>query len=210
MTRRAAALVLLAWAAALPCGAAWAQAAPPLEPTSAEAAALDQGRGFVEVTPDPDGASGFIRAGIDIAAPREVVWRVMTDCALAPRISVGLKSCRVLQRDPQGRWDVREHVSRLIPVLPQIRTEFRTDYAPIEGFAYRRTGGDMKVLEGRWRLIVLPGGQVRVISEGRAQAPFVLPGAMARLVLRREAVMALAALKRESLALAAQRVKSGP
>ena len=200
--------IALTLAAALISGAARAQAVSTLEPTPAEAAALSQGRGFVEVTPDADGASGFIRAGIDIAAPREVIWRVLTDCAFAPRLAMGLKSCRVLQKDPQGRWDVREHVSRLIPVLPQIRTEFRTDYEPLDGFAYRRTGGDMKVLEGRWRLIPLPGGKVRVISEGRAEAPFVLPGAMSRLVLHREAAMALSALKRESLDLAAQGVKS--
>ncbi|MCI3135135.1 SRPBCC family protein [Phenylobacterium aquaticum] len=196
--------VVLALAAALLAGAARAEAISTLEPTPAEAAALDQGRGFVEVTPDAAGASGFIRAGIDIPAPREAVWRALTDCALAPRIAVGLKSCRVLRRDPEGRWDVREHVSRLIPLLPQIRTEFRSDYDPLDGFTYRRTGGDMQVLEGRWRLISLPGGKVRVISEGRAQAPFVTPGPMARLVLHREAAMALAALKRESLALAAQ------
>lgn len=202
--------VAIALAAALIPGAARAEAVTTLEPTRAEAAALDQERGFVQVSPDPDGASGFIRAGIDIAAPLEVVWRVMTDCALAPRIAVGLKSCRVLQKDPQGRWDLREHVFRLIPLLPEIRTEFRTDFEPMRGFAYRRTGGDMRVLEGRWRLIVLPSGKVRAISEGHAQAPFVLPGAMSRMVLHREAAMALSALRRESLALAAQEAKSAP
>lgn len=202
--------VAIALAAALIPGAARAEAVTTLEPTRAEAAVLDQGRGFVQVSPDPDGASGFIRAGIDIAAPLEVVWRVMTDCALAPRIAVGLKSCRVLQKDPQGRWDLREHVFRLIPLLPEIRTEFRTDFEPMRGFAYRRTGGDMRVLEGRWRLIVLPSGKVRAISEGHAQAPFVLPGAMSRMVLHREAAMALSALRRESLALAAQEAKSAP
>lgn len=196
--------VVLVLAATLLAGAARAEAISTLEPTPAEARVLDQGRGFVEVTPDAAGASGFIRAGIDIPAPREAVWRALTDCALVPRIAVGLRSCRVLRRDPEGRWDVREHVSRLIPLLPEIRTEFRSDYTPLDGFSYRRTGGDMQVLEGRWRLIALPGGKVRVISEGRAQAPFVTPGPMARLVLHREAAMALAALKRESLALAAQ------
>ena len=62
-------------------------------------AQLERGRPFVEVSPGADGSSGVILAAIDVAAPQGVVWSVMTDCDLAPKMVAGLKSCRVLERE---------------------------------------------------------------------------------------------------------------
>ena len=161
-------------------------------------AALDRGRPYAEVKPDADGSSGVIRAAIDIAAPPEVIWSVMTDCNLAPRMVVNLKSCRILERDPQGRWDVREQVSR--PTFaPSVRSVFREDFEPPTRMTFHRTGGDLDVLEGEWRLTP-HGDQTRVTYEARVAAPFSVPGWVARLVLRHDVPMALLALRREALA----------
>ena len=65
----------------------------------------------VEVSPDPDVASGLIRGVVDIPAPPQAVWAVLVDCDLAPRMVRRLKSCRIVERDPAGGWDVREHIS---------------------------------------------------------------------------------------------------
>jgi uncharacterized protein YndB with AHSA1/START domain len=168
------------------------------EPSAETAEALSRGRIFLEVKPDPDGASGRIRAAIDVAAPPEAVWRVLVDCDLAPRMVRTLKSCRVLDRDPLGHWDVREHVSKPVLFVPPMRSVFRSDYDPPHGFSLHRTGGDLTVLEGSWRLIPLDGGRrTRVIYESRAAAPFAVPGALARIVLREQAAAALTALRRE-------------
>jgi len=150
------------------------------------------------VRPDADGSSGVIRAAIDIAAPPEVIWSVMTDCDLAPRMVANLQSCRVLERDPQGRWDVREQVSR--PTFaPSVRTVFREDFEAPRRMTFHRVGGDLKVLEGEWRLTP-HGDRTQVTYEARVAAPFSVPGWVARLVLRHDVPMALLALRRESLA----------
>jgi hypothetical protein len=163
--------------------------------------ALARGEAWFEVRPDPAGAAGRMRAVEDVAAPPERVFAVMTDCALAPRMALSLKSCRILERDPAGRWDVREHVSKAMLFFPSVRSVFRSDYDPPRGFAYRRTGGDLKVLEGEWRLTPLDGGRrTRVAFEGRAALPFAVPHAIARAVLRQQVSRALAALRRECLA----------
>lgn len=125
----------------------------------------------------------------------------MTDCALAPRMVSGLKSCRVLSRDPDGRWDIREHVSRSLLFLPKVVSVFRSDYDPPRGFTFRRVGGDLKVLEGSWSLEPLDGGtRTRVIYESRAALPYAVPGPLARMVLRDQVAMALKGLRRECLA----------
>jgi len=188
--RRALLIAGLALAAAQP---AWA-----LELTAKAQAALDHGRPFAEVTPGPDGASGVIRAAIDVAAPQAVIWSVMTDCDLAPQMAENLKSCRILQRDPQGRWDVREQVSKA-GLTPSVRSVFREDFESPNRLSFHNVGGDLKVLEGEWRLAA-HGDQVRVTYEAHVAAPFAVPGWMARLVLRHDVPMALLALRREAVA----------
>lgn len=161
-------------------------------------AQLDSGRPYVEVRRDPDGESGMIRGAIEIAAPPEVVWSVITDCELAPRMVDSLKSCRILQKDPAGRWDVREDVSRM-GFMPSVRNVFRSDYDPPRSVRFHRVAGDLMVFEGEWR-IEPHGGRTRVLYESRVGAPFRVPGPIARLGLRYEVPRALLALRRESLA----------
>lgn len=187
-------LILAVLAAA---GPAWAMDLPP-----AAQAALDRGKPYVEVRPDVDGSSGVIRAAIDIAAPQGVVWSVVTDCALAPRMVDNLKSCRILERDPQGRWDIREQVSKM-SFVPSVRTVFREDFDPPDRMTFHRTGGDLAVLEGEWRLTP-HGDGVRVTYEARVAAPFSAPGWVARIALRHDVPQALLALRREALARAPQ------
>ena len=157
---------------------------------------LERGRPWVEVRPDADGDSGRVRAAIDIPASKEAIWAKMLDCDAALRMVANMKSCRVLERDPQGRWDVREQVSRAA-FFPAVRSVYRSDYEPPDRIRFHRAGGDMKVLEGEWRLETHVDG-VRVIYEARAAAPFAVPGWIARAALRHDVTAALLALRNEA------------
>jgi hypothetical protein len=159
---------------------------------------LERGRPWVEVRPDADGYSGQVRAAIDIPATKEAIWAKMLDCNAALRMVANLKSCRILDRDPQGRWDVREQISGPA-FLPSVRNIYRSDYDRPNRIRFRRTGGDMQVFEGEWRLETHLDG-VRLTYEARAAAPFTVPGWIARAVLRHDVSAALVALRRETTA----------
>ena len=163
-------------------------------------AMVAQGRPWVLVRPGPGGDEGLVRGAIDIAAPASAVVATIRDCDLAPRMVATLKSCRILERDSAGRWDVREHVSRPTFLLPPVRSVFRSDYEGERLIRFHRTAGDLRRLEGEWRLVERPGGVTRVFYENLATAPFRLPGPLVRLALRRDVPAALLALRRESLA----------
>jgi carbon monoxide dehydrogenase subunit G len=140
----------------------------------------------VEVIADAKGASGDIRAQVDIAASPTVVWKVLVDCGQVAHLMVGAKSCKVLQHDPGGRWDVREQVSQGA-LLPAIRTVLHSDYDSPRAVHFHRIDGDLKVLEGEWRLDPLDQGlRTRVSYDSRVQAPFGIPGFLARTVLRND------------------------
>jgi uncharacterized protein YndB with AHSA1/START domain len=185
--RLALALAVLAAAPA----AAWT-------PDAAALARMQGGRPYVDVRADAEGATGRIRAGIDIAAPREVVWAVITDCGLAPKMVASLRSCRILEKDASGRWDVREHVSRP-RVLPPVRSVFRSEYQKPSRITFRKSGGELRMLEGEWRLEPLADGSgTRVLYEQRAAFAYSVPDALIRMGMRRDVPQALIALRREA------------
>lgn len=180
-------------------------AGPPLAwtPPPELAARLARGEVYADVERTEDGSSGMVRAAVDIKAPASVVWAVILDCARASRMVPSVVSCHVQQRDPAGRWDVREHRVRWNMLMPPMRSVFRSDYTPMRRIAFRCTSaGDLKVCEGEWRLDPLPNGGVRVIYENTAKAPFAAPAFIFREAMRRDVPNALIALRRESLAAA--------
>jgi len=92
-----------------------------------------------------------VRASIRISAAPEAVWAVISDCVGAPRIILHLESCRISERDPRGRWDVREHVINP-PLLPKMRTTVRNEFEPPRRLSFRLLSGDMKASDGAWTL----------------------------------------------------------
>jgi hypothetical protein len=98
------------------------------------------------------------------------------------RFVPGLESCRVIEADPQGRWDVREHRINWAWFLPNIRTVFRAEYEKPRLIRFRRIGGDLKRSEGEWQLEPRDGGTrlfYRAILAADVPAPsFIVVGAI--------------------------------
>jgi uncharacterized protein YndB with AHSA1/START domain len=138
-----------------------------------------------------DNGAGLVRGEVVIAAPPPVVWKVMVDPANTARLMAGTKSCRIIERDPAGRWDVREQISKG-GLLPAVRTVLRSDYQPYTLIRVHQVGGDIKVLEGDWRLSPLDGGtRTKVVYESRMTSPFPAPGPIVRSVLRHDVPVTL-------------------
>lgn len=161
--------------------------------------ALNRGQVFIEVIGEPDNRHGVIHAAIDIAAPRERVWRVMTDCARLPRL-MSNSTCRVVSGDIQSGSDVREQVSAGNMIFPTMHNVVRSDYTPYSLLRFRRTGGDFRTLEGEWRLEPINGGAgTRVIYVNRLAVNLPIPAPLMREGMRRDVPRMLMNLRRESL-----------
>jgi uncharacterized protein YndB with AHSA1/START domain len=157
-------------------------AAPALTPE--ETATLANGEPAVEAHIDPAIDAARVRAAIDIPQPPARVWSVMTDCARMLRFVPGLESCRVIEADPRGRWDVRAHRLNWAWFLPNIRVVFRAEYERPQLIKFRRISGDLKRSEGEWHLVPRDGGRgtrlfYRAILAADVPAPsFIVVGAI--------------------------------
>ena len=182
----------LAASTALAAVAAWS-------PGPAAQTALARGGVFIEVVGEPDNRHGVIRAAIDIAAPRERVWRVMTDCARSGTL-IHNSTCRIVSGNMLAGSDVREQVMAGNIVFPSMHNVVRTDYTPFSSMRFRRTAGDFQTLEGEWRLESINNGAgTRVIYVNRLAVNLRIPAALMREGMRRDVPRMLQNLRRESL-----------
>lgn len=155
---------------------------------------------FAEVSADPGGTAGVVRGRIDIEAPPAVVWNVILDCRRARRMAPNVHSCKVLDRAADGSWDLREMVVAP-PLVPKVRSVFRSSYDPVRRISFKCAGGDVKVCEGEWRLTPLPSGGTRVAYTNRASSPYpAIPASLTRDAMKNDMVKALKALRKECLA----------
>ncbi len=154
---------------------------------------------WADVQPSTDGA-GLIHAAINIAAPPRTVWAVMTDCRMASRLITTMTSCRIVDGDQRSGWDVREQVTKANFFVPEMRNVFRSDYHPYTVIRFHRTSGDLKIMEGEWRLEPINGGAgTQLIYVNRIAANVVAPAFLVRASLKRDTPKALMNLRRESV-----------
>lgn len=163
-----------------------------------EEARLAAGDVLVDVHVDEAQDAANVAAVADIAAKPETVWAVMTDCERAPRFVPDLVSCRVLERDPAGAWDIREHIIDWTWFLPNIRNVFRSDYEAPHRLRFKRVDGDLRLSEGEWRLEPLNGGAAtRVYYTAMLSPNSWVPASFALSSVRSDVPKILRALRRE-------------
>lgn len=106
----------------------------------------------IQVTVREEGSAWRIEVDATMNASQRQIWSVLTNCARAQDFVPHFETCRVVDKDPAGRWDLRENISNP-PFLPRIRTVVRSDYRSPHGFTYKLVNGDLKRSEGSWELI---------------------------------------------------------
>jgi carbon monoxide dehydrogenase subunit G len=161
----------------------------------AQAAASDP---TVQVSTDDKANAAHIVASIDIAAAPLVVWNVLTDCARMPEIFPNLESCRVVESDPAGKWDVRENVIKWAMLMPALRMLVHNTFDPGRLLTFKRISGDMRISQGHWKLEPSAGGTT--LSYDALFAPgFLVPQFMIRQAAQKDMPNLLLAIRKASL-----------
>jgi carbon monoxide dehydrogenase subunit G len=160
----------------------------------------------VHVDTDQKARAAHVSASIDIAAPPPVVWSVITDCARASQIIPNLESCRIVQHDPGGRWDIREHVIKWALLLPKLHTMVRTSYENGHRMLFKRVAGDMRISEGEWRIEPMANAHAtRLFYDALVAPSFPVPEFLVERTVHSDLPNLLQAIERASEADAAKR-----
>lgn len=162
---------------------------------------LAAGETIIRVEPADSPADGHVTAAIDIAAPVARVWQILFECANAPLILPNLTFCGVLEIGPGHAWDVREHRVRWLSMMPEIRSKFRSEYVVGQSIRFTRVGGDMRALDGEWRLTPLAGGRATQLTyDATVGFGALIPSFMIRNSLEKDVPGFLAAIRSAALA----------
>jgi uncharacterized membrane protein len=146
-----------------------------------------------------------VHASIDIAAPPAIVWAVIIDCNRAPKFVPNMESCRIVDRDPAKRWELRETVLNIM-LLPRIRSLSRNEFEPLRRMAFKRAGGDARIADGDWRLEPLAKGKATRLHYSAVLAlNYSVPRFLVENAAARDFPTLLKGIERESLEDAAKR-----
>lgn len=126
-------------------------------------------------------------ASVDIDAPLEEVWKVVEDVLDAPNWQGGLDGMTALEHDDAGRPTLVETENDL--KVRRVKTRVRFSYDGPARLSWKQEKGDLKSVDGSWRLEDLGGGRTRA-----TYALEVDPGRILGMLIRGPAEGAIMAL----------------
>ncbi|MGZ4173577.1 MAG: type II toxin-antitoxin system RatA family toxin [Solirubrobacteraceae bacterium] len=116
-------------------------------------------------------------ASIEIDAPLEEVWTVVEDVVSAPDWQGGLDKITALEHDADGRATVVETENDI--KVRRVKSRVRFSYDGPTLLSWSQEKGDMKSVEGSWKLEDLGGGRTKATYTMDAD-----PGRVLGLVIR--------------------------
>ena len=114
---------------------------------------------------------------IEIDASKEECYEIIADLETTPEWQESMLEIKVLERDEEDRPELVEIKSDA--KVKQVTNRMRFSYDPPDGINWIQEKGDMKSLEGEWRL--------ESLGENRTRATYWLegdPGRMLGMLLR--------------------------
>ncbi len=157
---------------------------------------LKKGEILVSVRQTGNPPKGTVEAVILIESPPENIWRIMTDCREIPNFVPGLAACRVL--DSGHNWEIIEHEVKWIRFLPTFTYVFRAEYKPNRKIEFVRVRGDLREIEGSWRLTPLDQNRRTIVSYSVFLDPgFFIPQWLVRRSLKADLPAVLTSLRKK-------------
>jgi ribosome-associated toxin RatA of RatAB toxin-antitoxin module len=155
--------------------------------------------GEVLVSASVAGSGSDIQGAVQIQAPPETIFRVMTDCAQALEYVPHLEHCAVLDSAEDGSWQVFEQRIDYSWLLPPAHYVFRADYEPYTRIRTHHIRGDFRENRGVWELHPTPDGASTIVTYQAHVVPqFFVPRWMLRSALRRDLPEMLRRLRERS------------
>lgn len=136
-----------------------------------------------------------IKLAVDIAAPPQVIWDILTACQIAPEYVSNVQSCRKLEALDGGRSDLFVQVIKPAFFIPAFEHVFRLDYTPYTRIDVHRVSGPIAHMEGSWWLLPQTDGRTLLVYNLALDPGFPIPRFFVRAMLKRDAPRVLSAVR---------------
>lgn len=108
----------------------------------------------------------------EIDAPLDEVWALVADVEQAPEWQGGLKAIRALERDGEGRATLCETESDA--KVRTVKSVVRFRYEPPTALRWSQEKGELKSLEGSWKL--------EDLGQNRTRATYAIEAELGRML----------------------------
>ncbi len=136
-----------------------------------------------------------IKLAVEIAAPPQVIWDILTACQIAPEYVPNVQSCRKLEVLDGGRADLFVQVIKPVFFIPAFEHVFRLDYTPYTRIDVHRVSGPIAHMDGSWWLLPQPDGRTLLVYNLALDPGFPIPRFFVRATLKRDAPRVLSAVR---------------
>ena len=136
-----------------------------------------------------------IKLAVEIAAPPQVIWEILTACQIAPEYVPNVQSCRKLEVLDNGRADLFVQVIKPAFFIPSFEHVFKLEYTPYTRIDVHRVSGPIAHMDGSWWLLPQPDGRTLLVYHLALDPGFPIPRFFVRATLKRDAPRVLSAVR---------------
>ena len=136
-----------------------------------------------------------IKLAIDIAAPPQAIWDVLTACQIAPEYVPNVQSCRKVEVLDGGRAELFVQVIKPAFFIPAFEHVFKLNYTPYARIDVHRVSGPIAHLDGSWWLLPQQDGHTLLVYDLAIDPGFPIPRFFIRAMLKRDVPRVLSAVR---------------
>jgi uncharacterized protein YndB with AHSA1/START domain len=182
---------------------AWSVAAQNIATDWIDWERLDAGEVVFQTTAEERGTV-TIDVAIEIDAPRQAIWDVLTACEISPEYVPHVRACNRIARVDDGSAELFEQVVKPAFFLPKFDHVFRLDYFPPDRIEVSHVSGPMDRMEGGWRMLERPNGLIALIHRMTVKPGFPVPRMFVRNTLEDDVPGVLIEIRNRAEAAAAE------
>jgi hypothetical protein len=184
-------------AAAIALGLALARPTAAVEPQP-DTAWVDRdalANGHVQVTARTEHLTVRINVAIQVDAPPQAIWDVLTACEVAPEYVPNVQSCRSIEKLDGGRAELFVQTVKPAFFLPTFEHVFRLDYEPHTRIGVHRVSGPLERMDGDWWLLPQADGTILLLYELAIDPGIPVPRFFVRATMKRDIPKILTAVR---------------
>jgi ribosome-associated toxin RatA of RatAB toxin-antitoxin module len=159
---------------------------------------LDDGEILYQTSNVDERGTASIQLAIEIAAPWEAIWELITACEISPEFVPHVVACSRIESTADGDSELFKQTVKPAFFLPRFDHVFQLDYFPPERIEVSHISGPIDRLEGTWRLIERPAGKIALLHSMTVNPAFPVPRFFVRNTLERDLPGVLEEIRRRA------------